>query len=151
MADDAGRDFRDLLELLGQLLFHWCRLEETFDGALRRLHDPRSAGATLPPAAPLGERLAHWRRASHVALPDRTDEIALLAREIERLRRIRNLVTHHLVEVSGLPGETAFIRCRKKRRGQMTDIRIGSTELEAAVDAIDACRGRLHMLVPLTA
>lgn len=141
MAGDTVRDFKRLLELLGQLLFHWCRLEETLDEELRRLDELQGYGER-PEQRPLpfNQRVATWRRATQAG------EASQLAREVSRLRVLRNLVTHHLAEVSGRPGEEPFIRCDRRLGGKVISRPVNLAELEEAVEAIDQCRGRLRNL-----
>ena len=138
MIGDTGYEFKRLLEQLGQLLFHWCRLEQTLDEELRNL------GAELPTGSTLGDRLAAWKRACGSEALGCADPAAWVAREVNRLRAVRNLVVHHLVEVSGRPGGEPFIRC-EKRSGQGSKLtRVTLAELEATVEAIDQCRGCLR-------
>lgn len=137
MADDAARDFRRLQQLLGQTLFQWCGLERVLEQALRDLE------AELPPGLSQSARLAAWKRAIEHKDPALASEAMLVAREANRLRAFRNLVVHHLVEVSGAPGGDPFIRCEKRRGQGLESRRVTLAELEATVMAIDECRTRL--------
>lgn len=145
MTGERSIEFSNLMEKLGNFLFHWSRFElalsETITARRKQLKHPNA-----DIRGGLGERLDLW-----IALDTELRRYAPRTRQLEEirdqalaLREERNLIVHGLRGGDATPddGARAYLCCVvggfEDPTGEVRKYTIA--ELEHLIQAIDACR-----------
>ncbi|TVV77226.1 hypothetical protein [Sphingomonas solaris] len=140
--------FHDLMAGVGYTLFQWSMVEQSLDDEILELR--RAAGDIAAPHVrprSISERLGEWRALLGRGRRRNADQhagIEQLGDRVQDALRLRNLVANGLTSAA-IEGDEPVIRCAlgSARVAGAEEVRLGMTDLLAAIDAMERIRADL--------
>src|SRR3569623_1263179 len=144
-------DLQKLMAGVGNVMLHWCYLEDALTDTIRRLRMVSEGSATLIRVrGSFSDRLSEWRGLLSQKTrrnPELAEAVSDLANEMEHLRGTRNRIAHNLAGATASPddGEQPYIWCAERETSSpgAEPLRITLGDLGEMIEAMHRCRIRL--------